>query len=91
MLFRSGWTQDYARKAVRFEKRLELCLEGQRYFDLLRWGIAKQVIDDYHNTEKSKRPYLGNATFVIPRIEYYPIPQAEIDISRGKLKQDPNY
>lgn len=87
----AGWTQDYARKAVRFEKRLELCLEGQRYFDLLRWGIAKQVIDDYHNTEKSKRPYLGNATFVIPRIEYYPIPQAEIDISRGKLKQDPNY
>lgn len=87
----AGWTQDYARKAVRFEKRLELCLEGHRYFDLLRWGVAKQVIDDYRNIEKLKRPYLSSATFIIPKVEYYPIPQNEIDISRGKLTQDPNY
>ncbi|MEJ8840920.1 RagB/SusD family nutrient uptake outer membrane protein [Lacibacter sp. H375] len=87
----TGWTQDYARKAVRFERRLELCLEGLRYFDLLRWGVAKQVIDAYNNTEKTKRVYLGAATFNAPKVEYYPIPQAEIDISRGKLKQDPNY
>jgi len=87
----AGWTQDYARKAVRFEKRLELCLEGHRYFDLLQWGIAKQVIDDYNNTEKAKRTYLSAATFNAPKVEYYPIPQPEIDISRGVLKQDPNY
>lgn len=87
----TGWTQDYARKAVRFERRLELCLEGLRYFDLLRWGVAKQVIDAYNNTEKTKRVYLGAATFNAPKVEYYPIPQGEIDISRGKLKQDPNY
>ena len=87
----TGWTQEYARKALRFEKRLELCLEGHRFFDLLHWGIAKATIDAYHNTEKIKRTYLAAATYTAPKIDYYPIPQAEIDISRGVLKQDPNY
>ena len=87
----AGWTQDIARKAVRFERRLELCLEGHRYFDLLRWGVAKTVIDAYNTIEKTKRSYLSAATFITPRVEYYPIPQGEIGISRGKLKQDPNY
>ncbi|MGM9811460.1 MAG: RagB/SusD family nutrient uptake outer membrane protein, partial [Muribaculaceae bacterium] len=40
----SGWTQDYARKALRTEMRLEKALEGERYFDLVRWGIAKDVM-----------------------------------------------
>jgi len=87
----AGWTQGYARKAYRFEKRLELCLEGQRFFDLLRWGIAKTTIDAYHNVEKIKRSYLAAAAYDSPRVDYYPIPQVEIDISRGVLVQDPNY
>jgi len=87
----AGWTQDYARKAVRFERRLELCLEGQRFFDLLRWGVTKSTIDNYVGNEKIKRTYLAAATYNGPKIDYYPIPQNEIDISRGVLKQDPNY
>jgi starch-binding outer membrane protein, SusD/RagB family len=85
------WDQAYARKAVRFEKRLELCLEGHRFFDLRRWGIAKSTRDAYVNVEKVKRTYLAAATYTAPKIDYYPIPQNEIDISRGTLKQDPNY
>ncbi len=38
------WTQDYARKALRFERKLELAMEGERFFDLVRWGIASQVL-----------------------------------------------
>lgn len=87
----STWNQAYARKAVRFERRLELCMEGHRYFDLNRWGIAKAVVDEYHRTEQSKRSYLKAATFNAPKILYYPIPQPEIDISRGVLKQDALY
>ena len=87
----AGWTQDYARKAVRFERRLELSLEGHRFFDLVRWGIAKDVIDAYNNVEKTKRFYLSSATYNGPKIDYYPIPQNEIDLSRGALIQDPNY
>ena len=86
-----GWTQAYARKAVRFEMRLEFCLEGHRFFDLLRWGIAKSTVDAYRNVEKTKRTYLAAGTYIAPKIDYYPIPQNEIDISRGVLKQDPNY
>ena len=87
----AGWTQTYARKAARFERRLELALEGRRFFDLRRWGVAKAVVDEYHRTEKTKRTYLSAATFDAPKVLYYPIPQTEIDISRGVLKQDPNY
>jgi tetratricopeptide (TPR) repeat protein len=87
----TGWTQEFARKALRMERRLELAMEGHRYFDLVRWGVAKQVIDEYHRVEKTKRTYLSAATFNAPKILYYPIPQVEIDISRGVLTQDPNY
>lgn len=87
----ADWTQSYARKAVRFERRLELALEGHRFFDLRRWGIAKPVVDEYHRVEKTKRTYLAAATFETPKVLYYPVPQTEIDISRGVIKQDPNY
>src|SRR5690606_608778 len=43
--------QEYARKAVRMERRLELALEGHRYFDLVRWGIAKNVLESYSQFE----------------------------------------
>lgn len=85
------WTQAFARNAVRFERRLELCLEGHRFFDLRRWGILDSVISNYHKTEQAKRGYLKSASFSLERNSYYPIPQNEIDISRGVLKQDPNF
>ena len=44
-LYTSFPSQDYARKAVRFERRLELAMEGQRFFDLVRWGIAATTIN----------------------------------------------
>lgn len=87
----AGWTQDYARKAVRFERRLELCLEGQRFFDLVRWGVAKTELTNYYNAEKTKRTYLSSASYNGPKIDYFPVPQTEIDLSKGVLKQDPNY
>ncbi|MFA6403905.1 MAG: RagB/SusD family nutrient uptake outer membrane protein [Salinivirgaceae bacterium] len=57
------WTNEYARKALQWERRLEFALEGQRFFDLVRWGIADNVINDYLTVEKTKRAYLMDAQF----------------------------
>ena len=86
----SGWNQDYARKALRTEMRLEKALEGERYFDLVRWGIAKEVMTAYFNAEKDSRIYYKDATFDAGE-EYYPIPVAQYNFSQGLYTQNPGY
>jgi hypothetical protein len=69
----------FAVKAVQFERRLELAMEGQRFFDLVRWGIAATTINTYIAREKAARPLKLNANFTAGKNEYMPIPQSEID------------
>ncbi|MGO3804897.1 MAG: RagB/SusD family nutrient uptake outer membrane protein [Sphingobacterium sp.] len=78
---------EYAKDAVRFERRLELALEGHRFFDLVRWGIAKETIESYSTFEGGFLPSYKGLTFS-EKDEYWPIPQAEIDRSNGVLKQN---
>lgn len=87
----AGWTQDYARKALQWERRLEFATEGPRFFDLVRWGIAEEVLNDYINVEKVRRPFLATAHFTAGRDEYLPIPQSEITFTNGLYKQNPGY
>lgn len=90
--YTAPWTsQEVARQAVRTERRLEMALEGQRLFDLVRWGIADQVMNDHFAREKSKRTYLSTAHFVKGTHEYFPIPQSQLNLSKGQLKQNPGY
>lgn len=86
----AGWNQDYARQALRTEMRLEKALEGERYFDLVRWGIAKEVMTAYFNAEKDTRIYYQNASFDSGE-EYFPIPVAQYNFSLGKYTQNPGY
>ncbi len=81
----------YAMKALMFERRLEFGMEGPRFFDLVRWGIAEQVLNAYLNVEKTKKDFLSNAKFTAGRDEYYPIPQREIDFTGGLYIQNPGY
>lgn len=86
-------TQEDARTAVRFERKLELSGEGHRFFDLVRWGVAADVLNDYLAYESQ---YLvtkfGGASFTAGKNEFYPIPQAQIDIQGSDvLTQNPGY
>jgi hypothetical protein len=82
------WTQDYARKALRYERRMEFAMEGIRFFDLVRWGIAAEYINKYFSVEMTKREYLKDGHFTKNRDEYFPIPQQQIDFSKGLYKQN---
>jgi len=99
--FTSGG-QNYARNAVRMERRLELAIEGHRFFDLARWdngtGSMAATLNAYVNVEKNRHGfYLVNntATFTKGVNEYFAIPQNELDAENatGKvfLKQNPGY
>jgi hypothetical protein len=86
-----------AMKAIMRERRLEMGLEGFRFFDLVRWGLAGATIGSvttpgtYLGDEVIRRPYLSDAKFTPGRDEYFPIPQNEINLSGGVYKQNPGY
>lgn len=83
--YTTPWTsQTTARNAVRDERRLELAMEGQRFFDLRRWGIAETVLNAYIATEKSRRLQLANAATYAARNALFPIPNIQIQLSKGK-------
>lgn len=86
-----NWTQETAREALRFERRLELAMEGWRFFDLVRWGIAAETLNDYFDAEAQRRDYLEDAGFQEGRDEYLPIPQQQIDFSDGSYTQNPGW
>jgi len=90
------WTDPaVARKAVRFETRLEFALEGHRIFDLQRWGIAAETLNAYIASESIERSYLQGRSFVEGKNEFFPIPIEAIDRSaidgQPTLTQDPAY
>ena len=85
------WSEENARKALRWERRLELAMENGRFFDLVRWGIADQAMNTYYGTEKSRRPYYSVAHFTADKNEYLPIPEEQIRLSKYLYKQNPGY
>jgi tetratricopeptide (TPR) repeat protein len=100
-LYNTPWTdQATARTAVRYERRLELAMEGQRFFDLKRWGIADVTLNAYINgvaggAEKLRRLQLAGAEAFATRHMLFPIPSVQIELSKSgtetRLTQNPGW
>lgn len=83
----AGLSQTAMRAAIRHERRVEFALEGLRYFDLRRWGIAEQKLNGFVQNPL----YPDIKTSYRAAYEYWPIPQTEIDRNNPVLIQNPGY
>ena len=83
-----NWNQNRARKAVRMERRLELAMEGHRWFDLVRWGVVVETMNNYFRTESQLRSYLSEAQMTEDET-FLPVPLDEITNSNGLYKAEP--
>ena len=85
-------TADGLRAALRHERRVELAMEGHRWFDLVRWGIAYEVLDrdngSYGRTE-TEEARAEMANFIKGKNELFPIPSEEINLN--PMEQNPGY
>lgn len=91
-LYATTWSdQAYARKAVRFERRLELAMEGHRSFDLRRWGVAETVLNKYIMKEAEVITPFAKGQVYQQKHNLFPIPLSAIDGSGGVIQQNPGY
>nr|MBA4167645.1 RagB/SusD family nutrient uptake outer membrane protein [Chitinophagaceae bacterium] len=86
-----AWDQATAFKALQWERRMEFSMEGFRFFDLVRWGIAEPTLNNYFEVEKVRHPFLQNAHFTHGVHEYFPIPQEQIVYTNGLYTQNHGY
>jgi hypothetical protein len=88
-------SKDLALKAIYYERKIELALEGHRFFDLVRWGIAATELNAYIAYQGQFTQDVRGGQFTAGKNEYYPIPQRQIDLSaaggKSVLTQNKGY
>ena len=82
------YNQAQALKIVKMERRIELGMESERFFDLVRWGEADSVINKYYAEEANDCSIYSAARFTKNKNEYLPIPYAQIAASNGHYTQN---
>ena len=75
-------------KIVKMERRLELAMESERFFDLVRWGEAATVINAFYSKEGEQMNFLSGAHFTANKNEYLPIPWSQLSASNGHYTQN---
>jgi len=86
--YNGSYTKDQAMRIVKMERRLELAMESERFFDLVRWGDAATVINKFYDTESQTMNFLAGASFTADKNEYLPIPYEQIAASNGHYEQN---
>ena len=86
--YRGSYSKDEAIKIVKMERRLEMGMESERFFDLVRWGEAAQVLNKYYSEEIDHCAIYSAAHFTADKDEYLPIPFSQISASNGHYTQN---
>jgi len=86
--YKGAYGKDEAMKILKMERRLELAMESERFFDLVRWGDAEKVINHFYVTESKTMSFLNGAHFTANQNEYLPIPKEQISASNGHYTQN---
>lgn len=86
--YKGNYDQTQALKIVKMERRLEMGMECERFFDLVRWGEADKVLNKYYAEEANDCSIYTAAHFTKNKNEYLPIPYAQIAASNGHYTQN---
>ena len=86
--YSGSYSKEDAMKIIKVERRLELALESERFFDLVRWGDAANVLNKYYTSESQKMSFLSGSSFTANKNEYLPIPWEQIAASNGHYTQN---
>lgn len=99
-LYPESYFQDKetARKCLRWERRLEMGMEGSRFFDLRRWGIASETLNNYFKSEAKDvydgqpyAEYYKDANFTPGKNEFWPVPYNQLYYIPGLYTQNKGY
>ena len=86
--YKGSYTKEETIKIVKMERRLELGMECERFFDLVRWGEAATVLNKYFAEERDNCAIYNGAHFTANKDEYLPIPFEQISASNGHYTQN---
>ncbi|MBR1502268.1 MAG: RagB/SusD family nutrient uptake outer membrane protein [Prevotella sp.] len=86
--YSGSYNKDETMKIVKMERRLELAMESERFFDLVRWGDAASVINKFYTDESRTMSFLSGSKFTTNKNEYLPIPKGQMDASNGHYTQN---
>lgn len=86
--YNGSYSQEDALKIVKMERRLEMGMESERFFDLVRWSEAEKVLNKYFAEEANNCSIYGEAHFTANKNEYLPIPFSQVAASDGHYTQN---
>ena len=86
--YSGSYSKDEAMKIIKMERRLELAMESERFFDLVRWGDAATVLNKFYSSESEKMNFLSGSQFTANKNEYLPVPYEQMAASNGHYTQN---